>query len=130
MKTNNGPGLKVAAVLGALALNLIACSFSPNEVSPEPQKEILSAKDSRLKCERDKDCVITCNPDKTCCGELCECSDVINISTHREVVQWSKVNCGDVECPVADCDVPEFDHRAVCIQGLCADEKTPWKGPQ
>ena len=81
----------------------------------------------RLSCRIDTDCDITCQPEKRCCGELCECSDVVNITWGREVNVWRRENCKEADCPVADCDVPKFDHKAVCVEGLCQVEKTDFK---
>ena len=88
----------------------------------------LSSDPARLSCQTSTDCVITCQPDKACCGELCECTDVVSRTWSREVRAWQQEHCDDVGCPVADCDVPEFDYEAVCVEGVCSVSKTPWTG--
>ena len=43
---------------------------------------------------------------------------------------WRDENCAkDFECPVADCDVPQFDYHPRCERGRCEVKKTPWVPP-
>jgi hypothetical protein len=112
---------------------LAGCGSSTSPAHPPPATPAVSQSSQAVLahqvCNEDKDCVIACRAKKVCCGEMCECDDVINQTWHTEIRQWEKAHCKDAGCPEADCKVPEYDHKAVCIKGRCGDEKTPWKRP-
>ncbi|MFT6396667.1 MAG: hypothetical protein ACJAYU_001410 [Bradymonadia bacterium] len=82
-----------------------------------------------LACVTDSDCRIACRSTFVCCDEACECADVINLARHREIQQWATEHCNAVPCDEWDCDVPAFNHMAVCVEGQCHDETTPWQRP-
>ena len=117
-------GCSAVLCLGLLS----ACSLS--KTTPV-DKDTENSSEAALyrSCTQDKDCVIACRTEKVCCGELCECSDVINRTRDKELREWELANCELAECKVADCDVPEFDHHPKCVNALCVDQKTPWIPP-
>jgi len=84
-----------------------------------------------LACATDKDCVIEGYTDGDCCGALCEATEVMTTKRQKALQLWREGNCAkDVDCPVADCDVPTFDYAAACKKGTCVVVKTPWPAPK
>ena len=75
----------------------------------------------RLLCLTDRDCVITCAVDGSCCGEMCDCSHPMSKPFLDKLRAEQDKVCKDpqTECPQAKCMASENRFMAKCLSGTC-----------
>jgi len=83
----------------------------------------------KFTCRSDADCVVSCEQPNSCCGQLCQCSNVYHKQQLAKIKAANKVSCSrrTVNCPEADCAKPVTVPRAMCAAGgKCIAVKVPW----
>lgn len=76
-------------------------------------------------CETASDCVISCINDGMCCGQLCGCTNVYNVSFLEKLQAQREASCVGARCPIASCAAPTETPVAVCNEGQCAVQMRP-----
>ena len=116
-----GPLASRCLVAGLTVVALSCCKTGPEGQQAPPQVET-----SDLRCETDRDCLVSCYKGEHCCGDPCECGVLRNRKSEDALRAWRDDHCKDFECPQADCDVPQYDYAPYCDNGRCQVDKTPW----
>ena len=135
---------------------LAACTKSPAPIGPAPVDEdteaVEEATDAQLPlvappstridallettsdeeakgCVEDADCQVTCLRDGSCCGQLCQCTNVYNSAFVAKLQAQREASCADAMCPVASCMAPTEQPVARCVESMCTVEMKPLVPP-
>lgn len=84
-----------------------------------------SAGEAASACETASDCAISCINDGSCCGQLCGCTNVYNVTFLQTLDAQRTASCSEAQCPIASCMPPTEAPVAVCNAGQCAVEMRP-----
>ena len=109
---------------------IVAVDEDPMPAVPTAiELQALAATDDEMyACETAADCQVTCLREGSCCGQLCQCTNVYTTGYVHKLQEQRDASCEGAICPIASCMAPTEEAVAVCVDNRCAVEMKPRVG--
>ncbi len=73
-------------------------------------------------CKEDADCVVSCYTDGSCCGNSCNCANVISLAFSEALAAQRKHSCNRAVCAATICPAACKAITPRCVRGTCTAE--------
>ncbi len=126
----------LAALLAASLASQLGCKKDTHADPPAPgtakalpttPTDGPATRPTTYKCESFRDCTVSCDVRRECCGELCQCTQPY----HREELLASRAKKREIcteaseACPEADCPNHPTDFVPRCTESRCTAAQVP-----